>query len=358
MMLQDLNARSKEILRRIVDAYVSTGEPVGSRTIARALDEQLSPATIRNVMADLEDAGLLYAPHTSAGRLPTQSGLRLYVDGLLEVGDLGEDERKRLQARIAGTGRSLEAVLTDASEALSGLARQAGLVLAPTADRPFKHIEFVPLAPGRALVVMVQENGLVENRVLDVPLGMSPAALTEAGNYLTSRLSGRSFAEARALVAQEIEQQKAQIDALTAKVVADGLATWGGGEGKDGGVLIVRGHSKLLEDVTNLVELERIRALFETLETKKSLLRLLDLAQNAQGVQIFIGAETELFGLSGCSLVVAPYRAGSEDGRAVVGAIGVIGPTRMNYARIIPMVDYTARVVSRLLGSPETEGLR
>ncbi|HWL69911.1 MAG TPA: heat-inducible transcriptional repressor HrcA [Geminicoccus sp.] len=352
-MITELNSRSRQIFRQIVDAYVTTGEPVGSRTIARKLDEQLSPATIRNVMADLEDAGLLYAPHTSAGRLPTAAGLRLYVDGLLEIGNVNDDDKRSIRAQCVGTGKSLEAVLGDATEALSGLTRHAGLVAAPAGDRPFRHIEFVALGPGRALVVTVSDHGMVENRIIDVPLGMPQTSLIEAGNYMTARLAGRSFAEARSLVQQEIEARRAEIDEATQRVVEAGLATWvkPGGDASDG-FLIVRGQSKLLDDVQNLVELERVRHLFETLETRKNLLRLVEAAQSGNGVQIFIGAENELFGLSGCSMVIAPYRAPSPDQAqsSVVGAIGVIGPTRMNYARIIPMVDYTARVVSRMLG--------
>jgi heat-inducible transcriptional repressor len=360
-MIVELNARSKEVFRQIVDSYVATGEPVGSRTIARRLDEQISPATIRNVMADLEDAGLLYAPHTSAGRIPTDAGLRLYVDGLLEIGNVTDDERREIEGQCAVRGRSIEGVLSDASTALSALSRYAGIVTAPVNERPFKHVEFVPLSPGRALVVVVGDNGLVENRVIDVPLGMSVATLAEAGNYLTSRLAGRSFAEARADILGEIEQHRTQLDALTQKVVAAGLATWGGDPGRrDGGLLIVRGHANLLEDVTNLGDLERIRALFEMLDARESVLRLVELTQSARSMQIFIGAESQLFNLSGCTMIVAPYTAGAEDGRGatVVGAIGVIGPTRMNYARIIPLVDYTARVVGRLLGTPDSETRR
>ncbi|WP_027132654.1 heat-inducible transcriptional repressor HrcA [Geminicoccus roseus] len=351
-MITELNSRSRQIFRQIVDAYVTTGEPVGSRTIARKLDERLSPATIRNVMADLEDAGLLFAPHTSAGRLPTAAGLRLYVDGLLEVGNIGDEDKRSIRAQCVGTGKSLEAVLGDATEALSGLTRHAGLVAAPASDRPFRHVEFVSLGPGRALVVTVTDHGMVENRIIDVPLGMPQTSLVEAGNYMTARLSGRSFAEARIQVHEEIEARRAEIDEVTQRVVEAGLATWVKPGGDSDGFLIVRGQSKLLEDVQNLVELERVRHLFETLETRKNLLRLVEAAQSGNGVQIFIGAENELFGLSGCSMVIAPYRAPSPDQSqsAVVGAIGVIGPTRMNYARIIPMVDYTARVVSRMLG--------
>lgn len=356
-MIVELNARSRDVFRKIVDGYVTTGEPVGSRTLARRLEEQLSPATIRNIMADLEDAGLLFAPHTSAGRLPTDAGLRLYVDGLLEVGGVTEDERRTIESRVAGTARSVEAVLGEASNTLSGLSRMAGLVMAPTIERPFRHVEFVPLSPGRVLVVLVTDNGMVENRVIEIPLGLSPATLIEAGNYLTRRLSGRNFGEAHQAILDEIEQRRTQLDELAQKLVATGLATWAGDRERDGGFLLVRGQANLLDDVTNLTELERVRSLFETIETKKSLLRLLELAQQANGVQIFIGKETELFGLSGCSMIVSPYRSGEPNGAgpSVVGAIGVIGPTRMNYARIIPIVDYTARVVSRLLGNVDPE---
>jgi heat-inducible transcriptional repressor len=285
-------------------------------------------------------------------------GFRLYVDGLLESGNINEEDRARIDSLAAGSGRSLETILGDASSALSGLSRYAGLVLAPKAERPFKQVELVPLGPGRALVVVVADNGMVENRFIDVPVGISASALVEAGNYLTARLAGRSLAEARQQIEREIGERKSELDSLASKVVEAGLAVWGNDQASDEGVLIVRGHAKLLEDVTNLADLERIRALFDLLETKKNLLRLIELMQGAQGVQIFIGAENELFGMTGCSMVVAPYRTGDEEwpkGGKIVGAIGVIGPTRMNYARIIPMVDYTARVISRLLGSPEEE---
>lgn len=344
-MITELNQRSREIFRLIVDAYVATGEPVGSRTISRRLGMPLSPATIRNVMADLEEQGLLYAPHTSAGRIPTEAGLRLFVNGLLEVGLLTEDERESIEAQCLSSGRSLPEMMNEASSMLSGLSHCAGLVVAPKTDRPLKHIEFVALAPGRALVVLVNEDGLVENRVIEVPFGLPPSTLQVVSNYLSARLVGRTLDEARQSVLAEIEEQRTELDELSRRVVSAGLATWSGGG--QNGQLIVRGQSRLLEDVTALSDLERVRSLFETLETKESMLRLLEETGRGDGVQIFIGAENALFSHSGCSLIISPFQNSREQ---VIGAIGVIGPTRINYARIIPLVDYTAKVIGRMLG--------
>ena len=343
-MIVELNERSREIFRRVVEAFVETGEPVGSRTISRRLGVQLSPATIRNVMADLEEAGLLYAPHTSAGRLPTEAGLRLFVDGLLEVGNLTDAERQSIDGQCAAVGRSLTEVLEQVSATISGLTHCAGLVYSPKIEKALKHIEFVPLGPGRALVVIVSEGGLVENRVLELAPGITPSMLIEAGNFLNARVAGLTLDEARSQVMTEIQQQRAQLDELTRRVVEAGIATW---SGSDGGHLIVRGRAHLLDDVNAIGDLERIRSLFDTLETRQSLLRLIDATSLAEGVQIFIGAENELFQVAGCAMIVAPFSNGHE---RVVGAIGVVGPMRMNYARIIPMVDYTAKLIGRLLG--------
>ena len=341
----ELNERSREVLRRVVEAYVETGEPVGSRTLSRLLGAQLSPATIRNVMADLQDAGLLYSPHTSAGRLPTDVGLRLFVNGLLEVGRLSADERASIDVQCSTAGKSIAQVLEEATAMLSGLSQCAGVVFAPKTESVLKHVEFVALGPGRALVVLVTESGLVENRVIDVPMGMTPSTLVQASNFLSAKLMGRTLAEARGAILVELEQKRAELDELARRVVEAGLATWTG-DGKDN-YLLVRGQARLLEDVTALEDLERIRVLFETLETRESMVKLLDAAQAGEGVQIFIGKESELFGLAGCSMVVAPYANSREQ---IVGAIGVLGPTRLNYARIIPIVDYTAKVIGRIIG--------
>ena len=272
----ELNERSREIFRRIVEAYVETGEPVGSRTLSRNLRLALSPATIRNVMADLQEAGLLYAPHTSAGRLPTEAGLRLFVDGLLEIGGLTEEERTDIDVKCSATGRSIEEALAEATSMLSGLADCAGLVLAPKSETPLKHIEFVGLTDGQALVVMVGENGVVENRLIAVPVGIPPSALVEARNFLSARLVGRTLTEARAEIAAELKEHRAQLDQLTTEVVETGLATWAGES--QSGYLIVKGQAKLLENITAIEDLEQIRTLFQALETKETMARLLELA--------------------------------------------------------------------------------
>ncbi|WP_439597198.1 heat-inducible transcriptional repressor HrcA [Falsiroseomonas sp.] len=339
-----LDDRSAAIFRELVETYVATGEPVGSRTLSRRLPQALSPATIRNVMADLEDAGLLFAPHTSAGRLPTERGLRLFVDGLLQFGALPEEERDAIAARCAAGGRSLQETLGEASQMLSGLAGAAGLVVAPKREAPVRHIEFVALGTGRALVVLVTADGQVENRVIEVPLGLPPSALQQASNYLNARLSGRTLEETRGTVAEEIAANRTALDALTHQVIEAGLGTWSGGAG---GSLILRGQAKLLQNLDHVQRVQEIQALFERLEAQETMLRLLDLAQRGEGVQIFIGAESGLFDNAGLSMVVSPFRNGAEQ---IVGAIGVIGPTRINYGRIIPVVDYTARVIGRLLG--------
>ena len=343
--IQALNERSREVFRHIVDAYVETGAPIGSRTVSRRLGVELSPATIRNVMADLEDLGLLYAPHTSAGRLPTEVGMRLFVHGLLEHGNLTRDERENIESQCAASGRSLPEVLEEATNMLSGLSRCAGLVVAPKSDESLKHIEFVLLGPGRALVVLVFASGAVENRIIDVPAGLPASSLIEASNYLSARLVGRTINEALAEIRAELAAHRAKLDDLTSRVVEQGLATWANDD--RGGALIVRGQAQLLEDINAIEDLEHIRQLFSVLETKEALMRLLDLTDTAQGVQIYIGAENELFGLAGCSVVIAPY---TNSEKSIVGAVGVVGPTRIDYARIIPMVDYTAKVIGRIVG--------
>ena len=344
--LAQINERSREIFRQIVESYLATGEPVGSRNISRRIVTPLSAASVRNVMSDLEQLGLIYAPHTSAGRLPTELGLRFFVDALMQIGDLGEDERRAMEAKVAAAGKSMDAVLNEASGMLSGLTRSAGVVLAAKHNVRLKHIEFVRLEPERALVVMVAEDGLVENRVINIPLGLPAAALTEAANFLNAHVRGRTLSEARVELERNLEVQKAQLDALTQKIIDAGLASWSGGE-TDERKLIVRGAAHLLEDLKAMEDLERVRLLFDDLETKRGVIDLLGRAEHADGARIFIGSENNLFSLSGSSTIVAPYH--DQSGR-IVGVLGVIGPTRLNYARVIPMVDYTAKLVGKLVG--------
>ncbi|MBR4127031.1 MAG: heat-inducible transcriptional repressor HrcA [Alphaproteobacteria bacterium] len=342
--LSELNNRFRDIFKSLVDAYLETGEPVGSKTISKLLDFSLSPATIRNVMAELEEAGLLLSPHTSAGRIPTERGLKLFVDGFLEIGSLEKEERHAIEAHCRTTGVSLETMLTQATTMLSGLSKCAGLVIAPKTEAPLKHIEFVHLGAERALVVMVTADGVVENRLISIPAGTLPAALTEATNYLNARLQGRTLEEARSEILAEMDSHKAQLDAVSSRLIAEGLATWGGDKK---GILIVKGQANLLENIQAAEDLERIRTLFNVLEAQESMTKLLDLTEKAEGVQIYIGSENELFALSGCSMIMAPYRNSNEK---IIGAVGIIGPTRMNYARIIPLVNYTSQVVSKLIG--------
>ncbi len=304
-VLYELSGRSQEVLRRLVEEFMQTGQPVGSRTLSRRLENPLSPATIRNVMADLEDSGLLFSRHTSAGRLPTQLGLRLFVDGLLEIGNLTEQERSSIEGTCNAAGRTVEELLSEATEALSGLSRCAGLVLAPKADVPFKQVEFASLGPGEALAIMVTESGVVENRVIQLPPDMPQSALSEAANYLNARLSGRTLEDVRAAIVLELAEHRAQLDELSAKVVEAGLATWAN-ERKESGTLIVRGRANLLDDVTAMAELDRIRSLFEALDSKEGFVQLLESTEGAEGVQIFIGAENELFHNTECSMIVAP----------------------------------------------------
>ncbi len=347
-----IDDRAREIFRRIVDGYLATGEPVGSRNIARLLAAPLSPASVRNVMQDLEDLGLIYAPHTSAGRLPTELGLRLFVDAMLEIGDVSAEEKQHIETQVKATAagreggpRSFEDALSQASSLLSGVSRGAGLVLTSKSGKRWKHLEFVRLDPAQALLVLVGEDGSLENRLMPLPPGLPVSALAEASNYLNARLRGRTLGELRTDIEQLRQQMQGEVDEITARLIESGLAS--AAEGFDGAPqLIVRGQANLLDDVRAAEDLDRIRLLFADLESKKDVIDLLSRAEDADGVRIFIGSENKLFSLSGSSMIAAPFR---DSQQRIVGVLGVIGPTRLNYARIVPMVDYTARVVSRML---------
>ena len=347
--LTGLDQRARDIFRRIVETYLATGEPVGSRTLSLS-GVSLSPASIRNTMQDLTLAGLLHSPHASAGRIPTHAGLRLFVDGLLEIGDVGTEERREIDARLAGRGRNFDEALDAASALLSGLAGGAGMVVTPVRETGVKHVEFVALGHDQALAVLVCDDGTVENRLMPLAAGVTPSTLAEASNFLNARLKGRPLAEARVEMRVELEAARRELDTAAARLVEDGVAAWSGGAERERS-LIVRGRANLLADAGAAEDLERVRSLFEDLEQKEQLIGLLDGVEGGQGVRIFIGAETRLFSLSGSAVIAAPYMTGRQ---RVLGAIGVIGPARLNYARVIPLVDYTARVLGRILDGQDT----
>lgn len=346
-LMQRLDQRSRAVFREIVETYLDTGEPVGSRTLSRG-SISLSPASIRNVMSDLTELGLLHAPHVSAGRAPTHVGLRVFVDGFLEIGEPSKADKSEIDSRLKGQDTDLETVLGEASDILSGLTGGAGLVASPTRDTPVRHVEFVPLGQDGALCVLVTEDGDIENRLVSLPAGLPPTTLIEAGNYLSARLKGRSLAEASAEINAELHTRRAALDQAATALVEQGLVSWSGEAPGRGRALIVRGRANLLDDAKAAEDLDRVRQLFDEMERKANLLEVLDSTREAEGVRLFIGSENQLFPLSGSSVIVAPYMGGHKQ---VIGALGVIGPTRLNYARIIPMVDYTAKVVGDIITS-------
>ncbi|HEX8578291.1 MAG TPA: heat-inducible transcriptional repressor HrcA [Allosphingosinicella sp.] len=344
MPVSELTERSREVFRLVVEAYLGNGAPVGSRTLSKLPGMNLSPASIRNVMQDLEEVGLLSHPHTSAGRIPTETGLRLFVDGMMQAAEPSAQERAAIEARLSRGGGPIEDALTAATQALSGLSACAGIVLVPKREPVLRQLGFVQLSATQALVVMVGTEGTVENRVVDLPPGVTPSALAEVGNYVSSRLSGLTLQEARQRLGSEISDGKAALDQAAQELIDRGLAIWSE-DGAQRPVLIVRGQANLIDQAAT-ADLERVRQLLDELEGKEEIVRLLDSARAGQGMKIFIGSENKLFALSGSSVIAAPYRG--ADGK-VVGVVGVIGPTRLNYARVVPMVDFTAQALSRLM---------
>ena len=343
--IEQMNDRSREVFRRVVEGYLDTGAPVGSRTLTRTLSEQVSAATIRNVMQDQAYLGLLDSPHVSAGRIPTQLGLRMFVDGLLEVGDLAGEDRAKLDQTMEDNSAGVTTLLDRLGSALSGVTHGASLVLMPKHEAPIKHIEFVSLSPQRALVVLVFADGHVENRIFTPPPGQTPSSMREAANFLNAVAEGKTLSDLSGVIAKEIANRRQEIDSLAADLVENGLATWVN-RGEQGERLIVRGRGNLLDQEGSAADLDRVRSLFDDLERKQDIARFLELTEEGEGVRIFIGSENKLFSLSGSSLVVSPYMNAD---RKIIGAVGVIGPTRLNYGRIVPIVDYTAQLVGKIL---------
>lgn len=344
-MLQEMNDRSREVFRRVVEGYLASGDPVGSRTLTRDFSEKVSAATIRNVMQDLEYMGVLGSPHVSAGRIPTQLGLRMFVDGMIELGDPTETDREKIDATMGDGGSDVSGLLDRVGSALSGVTQGASLVLTPKHEAPIKHIEFVSLSQDRALVVLVFSDGHVENRLFTPPPGQTPSSMREAANFLNALVEGKTLSELQRSIATAIVERRQEIDALAQQMVESGLALWTGDD-ENSERLIVRGRSHLLGADAEEEDLARIRTLFDDLERKRDIAEFLDLAEGGDGVRIFIGSENKLFSLSGSSLVVSPYMNAD---RKVIGAVGVIGPTRLNYGRIVPIVNYTAQLVGKLV---------
>lgn len=347
-----LDERSREIFRRIVETYLENGEPLGSRNLSRLLPMSLSPASVRNVMSDLEQLGLIYSPHISAGRLPTQIGLRFFVDAFMQVGGLTDEERASIDRQIRpARDQPVENLMQDASRMLSGISRGAGLVITSKSNPVLRHVEFIRLEPTKALAVLVGDHDQVENRIIELPAGVTSSQLTEAANFLNAHMNGQTLPELRGQLQTLKRDVRQELDTLSQDLVERGLAIWSGGADDDKpSRLIVRGRANLLQGVEGGEDLDRLRMLFDDLEKKDSLIEILNLAESGSGVRIFIGSENKLFSLSGSSLIVAPYR--DSDDR-IVGAVGVIGPTRLNYSRIVPMVDYTAQVMARLSRTPQ-----
>ena len=349
-ILAELNDRSREVFRRVVEGYLANGEPIGSRTLTRTMTDRLSAATIRNVMQDLELLGLLDSPHVSAGRIPTQLGLRMFVDGLLEVGTVGDADRLAMDAARTSDDHDITSILDHVGATLSGITKGASVVLAPKQEAAIRHIEFVSLAVDRALVVLVFANGHVENRIFAPPKGQTPSSMREAANFLNALAEGKTLSELRRSIGADISRRRQEIDSLARAMVESGLALWDNNE-ENSERLIVRGRSNLIESSSEALDIERIRVLFDDLERKRDIASFLELAETGEGVRIFIGSENKLFSLSGSSLVVSPYMNAD---RKIIGAVGVIGPTRLNYGRIVPIVDYTAQLVGRLLSERGT----
>ena len=344
-ILEEMNNRSREVFRRVVEGYLTDGEPVGSRTLSREFSEDISAATIRNVMQDLELLGLLGSPHTSAGRIPTQLGLRMFVDGILEVSEVNNSDRKKIDKIISDETNQVEDILDDISTTLSGVTQGASLVLTPKHEAPIKHVEFLPLSASQALVVLVFADGHVENRLFKPPLGQTPSSMKEAANFLNAIMGGNTLSEAKKLIKNEIDYRRQELDSLAHDLVRSGLALWEDSEERNER-LIVKGRANLLNESSQQEDLDRIKNLFDDLERKRDIADFLELTEKGEGVRIFIGSENKLFSLSGSSLVVSPYM---NSDRKVIGAVGVIGPTRLNYGRIVPVVDYTAQLVGKMI---------
>ena len=345
----DLDDKKKIVLNQIIDSYLIDGAPVGSKTLSKKSEEMASSSSLRNIMSQLEVMGLIYSPHVSSGRLPTEKGLRLYVDNLLAFQTLYNAKDNLFLKDLNNAGqRGPKELLSEASASLSGMSSHAGIVVVPKTEKDLKHVEFVRLSKEKALVVLIDSIGSVENRIITIDEGTPDMTFEMAGNYLNSKINGQSIDELRTKINLDIKKRKNEIDALAAGLINKGLAIWANDHSDSS--LIIHGHDKLLDDVQAIEDLEKIKSLFSTLGNQELSIQLLEDIASASGVKIFIGSENRLFEGTGCSLIIAPIQAYEQK---VFGALGVIGPKRMNYSKIISMVDYTSQIVSKLLNDEE-----
>ena len=308
----DMDERSRKIFKLIVDDFLKDGKPIGSRKLSIKMGEKLSPASVRN------------------------------VDGLLQVKKISSSESNEIKNNINTNSVNLDQMCSEAGSLLSGLLDCAGIVLAPKLDGFLKHIEFVPMSKDRALVILITEDGIIENRIIKIPKGLPSSLLIETTNYLNSVIKGRTLIESKKIINEEIQNDKLSIDKVAEKLINEGIACWDDASKKN--KLIVTGTSKLLDDVSAIEQLEDARVLIEKLENKRNLIGILDETQQAEGLQIYIGSENNLFGFTGCSTIISPFRNKDKE---IIGAIGVIDPMRINYAKIIPVVDYTAKLIGK-----------
>lgn len=341
-MAADLNERGRLILEAIIEDYIESAEPVGSRSVTRRHQMGLSPATVRNVMADLEDMGYLVSPHTSAGRIPTEKGYRFYIDSLLQVRKLSLRERQDLERRYHFKGLRVEELLQEAGKALSSISNYTGIVMAPRlATTVFRHIEFLRLSQGKILVVFVSQSGLVQNKIIEVDEPIRQDELEKITNMLNHTLTGKTIQEIKETILDEMSREKALYNQLLQRAL---LLSGEALKDELGGQVFIEGAFNIMEQ-PEFADLERMKRLFRAFEQKSLLVDLLDKSQKAQGVQIFIGSATEYSEIEGCSLVTSSY----SDRQGTIGTLGVIGPSRMPYSMVIPIVDYTAKLVSQIL---------
>lgn len=340
-MQEHLSERSRHILEAIIEDYIISAEPVGSRTLSRRHGLSLSPASVRNVMADLEEMGFLTSPHTSAGRVPTEKAYRFYVDSLVGSSRIAREEREEIRKRCSLTGRDIGEVLKETSRMLSSISHYMGIVVAPrfTAN-VFRHIEFLKLGGKRLLAIFVSQSGTVQNKIIETDKELQFADLTRMSNYLDDLLKGLTIMQVKNRILEEMQEEKIRYDALLARALKLSQQTL---EGTDAEVFI-EGQANIMEQ-PEFADVAKMKEIIRAFEEKGQLLALLERSMAAEGVQIFIGSESHLNRMTGMSLVTSTYMTGKN----TLGILGVIGPTRMGYAKVIPIVDYTARQVSRLL---------